>query len=175
MRRISMLLVVAALLPVGTPARASEEVTVSQLVTDSAELAGVAVVVEGELVGDYGFRDDGSMWTQLNGDTYALVPLRESERPAGGNVGVGVRMPAELAEGLDPPGGYRNRGPVVRLTGVWAYHDVDRQGESFLRVESLEIVEPGRPLHERPNVWAMVIGLLLVGVAATVWITRPEE
>jgi hypothetical protein len=84
-------------------------------------------------------------------------------------------MQAELAEGLDPPGGYRNRGPVVRLTGVWAYHDVDRQGESFLRVESLAIVEPGRPLHESPNVWAMVIGLLLVGLAFTLWITRPEE
>lgn len=175
MRRLQLLFAAAAFVAVASPAQASEEVTVSQLVAESLELTGVVVIVEGELVGDYGFRDDGSMWTQLNGDTYALVPLLQSKRPAGGNIGVGIRVPAELAEGLDPPGGYRNRGPLVRVTGMWVHHSDDRQGESFLRVESLEIIEPGIPLHESANVWTVAIGLVLVLAAAGVWLTRPQE
>lgn len=175
MRRLQLLFTAAAFVAVASPAQASEEVTVSQLVAESLELTGVVVIVEGELVGDYGFRDDGSMWTQLNGDTYALVPLLQSKRPAGGNIGVGIRVPAELAEGLDPPGGYRSRGPLVRVTGMWVHHSDDRQGESFLRVESLEIIEPGLPLHESANVWTVAIGLVLVLAAAGVWLTRPQE
>lgn len=175
MRRLQLLFAAAAFVAVASPAQASEEVTVSQLVAESLGLTGVVVIVEGELVGDYGFRDDGSMWTQLNGDSYALVPLLQSKRPAGGNIGVGIRVPAELAEGLDPPGGYRSRGPLVRVTGMWVHHSDDRQGESFLRVESFEIIEPGIPLHESANVWTVAIGLVLVLAAAGVWLTRPQE
>jgi len=175
MRKLQLLLSTAAFVVVASPAQASEEVTVSQLVTESVELSGVLVIVEGELVGDYGFRDDGSMWTQLNGDTYAQVPLLQSERPAGANVGVGIRVPAELAENLDPPGGYRNRGPLVRVTGTWVHHSDDRQGESFLRVESLEILEGGIPLHESADVWTIAVGLILIVGATMVWLTRPQE
>lgn len=175
MRTLQVLLSTAAFVVVASPAQASEEVTVSQLVAESVELSGVVVIVEGELVGDYGFRDDGSMWTQLNGDTYAQVPLLQSERPAGGNVGVGIRVPVELAGDLDPPGGYRNRGPFVRVTGAWVHHSDDRQGESFLRVESLEVLEPGFPLHASPNVWTMAVGLVLILAATIIWLTRPQE
>lgn len=175
MRRLQLFVTTAALLAIGVPAQAAEEVTVSQLVTQSEELDGVTVVVEGELIGDYGFRDDGTMWTQLNGDSYAQVPLLQSRRPAGGNIGVGVSMPAELAKGLGPPGGYRNRGPLVQVTGVWLHHSDDRRGESFLQVETLEVLEPGIPLHEPANGWTIAIGLVLLAAAALVWATRPEE
>jgi hypothetical protein len=175
MRTLELWLTIAALVVVASPAQASEEVTVSQLIAESVELSGVVVIVEGELVGDYGFRDDASMWTQLNGDTYAQVPLLQSRRPAGGNIGVGIRVPAELAEDLDPPGGYRNRGPLVRVTGTWVHHSDDRQGESFLRVESMDVLEGGIPLHESANVWTIAVGLVLILAATMIWLTRPQE
>ena len=53
---------------------------------------------------------------------------------AGANLGIGVRFPAELWPGFDSPGGYRVRGPVVELTGIWRYHDPERGGESYLDV-----------------------------------------
>jgi hypothetical protein len=84
-------------------------------------------------------------------------------------------VPAELAENLDPPGGYRNRGPLVRVTGTWVHHSDDRQGESFLRVESLEILEGGIPLHESADVWTIAVGLILIVGATMVWLTRPQE
>jgi hypothetical protein len=57
--------------------------------------------VKGELVGDYGFRDDGWMWTQINGDSYARSPIRDGGEPVGGNTEIAVRMPTGLGEGLD--------------------------------------------------------------------------
>jgi hypothetical protein len=174
MRGLLLLVTTAAFFVLSSPALAAEEKTVGQLITESAELEGEVVVVEGELIGDYGFREDGSMWTQLNGDPYALQPLRESHA-RGGNIGVGIRVPTELAEGLDPPGGYRNRGPLVRVTGTWIYHDEVRRGETFLWVESLELVEPGRPLTHPTNWWNIAAGLALVVAAYAMWVTRPEE
>lgn len=174
-RSSAIVAVLLGLMMVAAPALAGQEVTVEELTTRAAELAEVEVVVEGELVGDYGFRDDGSMWTQLNGDVYATQPLREGGLASGANVGVGVRMPAEDAAGLDPPGGYRQRGPLVRVTGIWRYHDPGRRGESYLDVKSLEVVEPGRTLPEREN-WLTIAGGLILAVAASaIWLNRSTK
>jgi hypothetical protein len=157
------------------PALAADEVSVEEVVEQAADLAGEEVTVEGELVGDYGFRDDGWMWTQLNGDVYVHEPIREGGSPLGANTGIGIRMPIELAQGLDPPGRYRSRGPVVLATGTWKYHDPERQGESFLEVESLIVVEPGRHLSEDADWGVIVSGALLISGAAGIWFARPRE
>lgn len=160
---------VAAFSFMSSPALAAEEVSVSDLIEMAAELSGQEVTVEGELIGDYGFRDDGWMWTQLNDDLYARNPTREGGPLQGANVGIGIRIPAQLAKDLDPPGGYRHRGPLVSVTGIWKYHDVDRQGESYLEVHSLKVTEPGRRLDEEANSTAIVVGILLLAGAAIVW------
>jgi len=175
-RALRSTLMAAVFLFVPTAAFTAEEVSVSEIVEMAADLAGQEVTVEGELVGDYGFRDDGWMWTQLNGDAYVHRPLREEGSPIGANVGIGVRMPVELAEGLDPPGGYRNRGPIVRVTGIWKYHDPSRQGESYLEVELLTVTESGRQLDEGPNWTAVIFGaLLLAGAGIVALITHPDD
>lgn len=157
------------MLLVATPgvAEAIEENSVSDLIANSEELSGSVVTVEGELVGDYGFRDDGWMWTQLNGDSYVQTPIREGGEPVGGNTGVGIRMPTRLGDRLDPPGGYRNRGPIVRVTGVWKHHDPARQGESYLEVTFMTVGQPGREISEEPQWIATWAGLgLLAGSLA---------
>jgi hypothetical protein len=166
------LVAMAALAPV--PASAAELATVSELIEESPDRDGEEVTVEGELVGDYGFRNDGSMWTQLNGDVYVEEPIREGGSAAGGNIGVGVRMAAQLAEGLDHPGGYHHRGPIVRLTGIWKNHDPERQGETYLDVASLEVIEPGRELDEDVVWWTVLAGAGLLIVAGALWFRRPR-
>ena len=177
MRKLLRVIFLAAVfLFIPAPASAAEEVSVAEILELGAELAGDEVTVEGELVGDYGFRDDGSMWTQLNGDAYVHRPIREEGRPAGANVGIAVRMPAELASAFDPPGGYRKRGPVVRFTGIWKYHDSTRPGESYLEVQSFTVTEPGRLLDEEVNMTPVILGaLLLAGAGATALLTRPRD
>jgi hypothetical protein len=172
--RVAVLAGVFLFIPVS--ASAAEEVSVAEILEMGADLAGEEVTVEGELVGDYGFRDDGSMWTQLNGDTYALQPIREGGRPAGANVGIALRIPLDLGGGLDPPGGYRYRGPIVRVTGIWKYHDTTRPGESYVEVQSLTVTEPGRQLDQEVDWTPIIFGLvLLVGAGAIGWLTRSGD
>jgi len=137
----------------------------SELLIAPKRYDGATITVEGELVGDYGFRRSGMMWTQLNDDTYAHAPVVEGGELTGSNEGIGLRMPAELVDGLSPPGGYRIRGPSVRATGVWKYHDSDRQGETYLDVSSIDIIETGIKLSEGPNTAAIVAGVALLVVA----------
>lgn len=164
----TILLIMMLVLMPDTAFAAEEEVSVSEIIELASKLSGKRLTVEGELVGDYGFRDDGWMWTQLNGDAYVHRPLREEGSPVGANLGIGVRMPLEMAEGLDPPGGYRNRGPLVRVTGIWKYHDPSRQGESYLEVQILIVREPGRKLYEQVNWTAIILGILLLAGAGLV-------
>lgn len=167
-------LVVMTTLLLATPglAAAAEAISVSELIANSEAMSGSEVTVEGELVGDYGFRDDGWMWTQLNGDMYARSPIRAGGQPLGGNVGVGVRMPIGLGVRLDPPGGYGTRGPVVKITGVWKHHDPARQGESYLDVRLIGIIEPGRSMSEEPQWIAALIGLVLLTGSFALWRRR---
>lgn len=166
MRRIALVIVMLSL--VGTPAALAQGapiVEVTHLLENPTEYVGEVVVV-GELIGDYGFRSDESMWTQLNDDSYVTDPVLDDGELTGANVGVAVRIPAAIAEQLDPPGGYRVRGPVVEATGIWKYHDPDRGGESYIDVVSLIVVEPGRGLTEHPTYFVGAFGLVLITYAA---------
>ncbi len=163
MKRFSLLFVVLLSMP-GIPAagaQAAVVVDVGDLLENPVEHIGEVTVV-GELIGDYGFRSDDSMWTQLNDDSYVLDPIQDDGALTGGNVGVAIRIPAEVARRLDPPGGYRVRGPVVAARGIWKYHDPDRSGESYIDVIDLTVVEAGKGLTEHPDYFVGVVGLVLV-------------
>jgi len=169
MQRARLLVTVALLLATPGVAAAADETSVSDLIARSEQLSGVEVTVSGELVGDYGFRDDGWMWTQLNGDAYVDSPVSQGGQPVGGNTGVGIRMPTRLGEGLDPPGGYRNRGPIVRVTGIWKHHDPARQGETYLEVESASVLETGEPMRQGPEWPAAAVGVGLLAASFALW------
>jgi len=149
--------------------QSSALVPISELLEDGARFDHHIITVEGELVGDYGFRDDGFMWTQVNGDSYAREALVDGGPRTGANVGIGVRMPSHLGEGLPPVGGYRLEGPLVHLTGVWRYHDPDRGGESYLDVGELLVVNNGRRLEEGPDWIVFTLGVLLLATSLIMW------
>ena len=150
-------------------AQDDELIPVEVLLAQAESYSGKIITIEGELVGDYGFRSDGTMWTQLNDDSYARDALVDGGPRTGGNTGVGIRMPDALAEGLDAPGGYRLEGPLVRATGTWKYHDPDRGGESYLDVASLEVIEVGRQLEEGPDWIVLVAGLAILFLSLGLW------
>lgn len=131
------------------------------------------VSVEGELVGDYGRREDGTVWVQLNDDAYARRPLRDGGRLEGPNRGIGLHLAAELIDGLGVPGRYEHRGPLVRVQGEFRYHDPARGGETYIEVASLELLEAERRITEPSQLWAALVGMvLLVGAAMAVWMRR---
>jgi hypothetical protein len=168
MRRLVTGVAAGMLVLLASPAFAGE-VAVSELVADGASYAGTEITVVGELIGDYGSRRDGFTWTQLNGDAYAYAPVVGGGALKGANVGIGIRMPTELAQGLDSPGRYRTVGPLVRVTGIWRYHDPVRQGETYLDVSTLDVVEPGRTLRESPVWVSYFLGFAFLGIAGVAW------
>lgn len=147
----------------------AELVPVTDLLDAGATYDNTMITVEGELVGDYGFRHDGFMWTQLNDDSYARYALVDGGPRTGANVGIGVRMPTALGEDLAPVGGYRLEGPLVQLTGVWRHHDPERGGETYLDAASLVIIENGRRLEEGPDWVVFAVGAALIMVALVMW------
>lgn len=174
MRRVLLVVTLGIVLVAGATNADAAPVDVEVLLADPEAFRG-EVTLEGELVGDYGWRGDGWVWAQLNDDPYAEAPLLEHGGFGGGNVGVGIRMPHDIAEQLGPPGGYRRRGPLVAATGTWVYHDASRGGESYLEVESLVVLDPGRDLSEGPSWLRLVAGALLTVSAAGLWLTRRRE
>jgi len=156
----------------GAPAFAEQAtaVSVTDLLAAPESFDGTTIAVQGELVGDYGFRRDGSMWTQLDDDSYAVAPVVDGGDLTGSNIGIGIEMSAAIGRGLDPPGGYRVRGPIVQVSGIWQYHDSARGGESYLEAVSVEVVTGGADLTEGPNWVALGGGIALVAVAAGLWL-----
>jgi len=161
---VRRLFLVAFLLMAAAAPAMADSVDVGDLLDNPTSYVG-EITIEGELIGDYGFRSDGFMWTQLNDDSYGLDPVQDGGELTGGNVGVAVRIPETIARTLDPPGGYRVRGPIIVATGTWKYHDPDRGGETYLDVSNVVVAAPGRDLVEHPNPVVLIAGLGLIAAA----------
>jgi hypothetical protein len=161
MRRLVVLM--ATVLGIAAPALAGE-VSVPVLISDGAVFDDQTITVEGELVGDFQ-RRGAWVWVQLNGDSYADSPAPAGGELTGSNIGIAVRFASDAfdAAGFERPGGYGVRGPVVRVTGDWRYHDEERGGESYLAVDSFEVLERERRFEEEMPWAVLAIGL---GVAA---------
>lgn len=168
---------VAIALVVTAPAALAQSTPVSALLEQPAAFECTAttcpeVTVTGELVGDYGTRRDGSAWVQLNDDLYVQNPLREGGEPAGSNVAIGLRLDEELLVGLETPGRYQHRGPVVTVTGRFFHHDPERGGETYIDVADLTVIEPGRQLPLPSHWWSAALGGVLLAGSAVVGVSR---
>jgi hypothetical protein len=123
----------------------------------------------GEVVGDVLRRRDGA-WVQLNDDIYAgdAGPLPAHRDFRGGNAGVGVFIPHDLAEQISFVGGPRFHGDVLEVVGV--FHRVDPEADevAIIRARQGEVVRPGRPFEDTPLRDRQVVALLLAPLALAI-------
>jgi len=170
MKAVIVIGIAGLMLALAAPAHA-DEVRVADLLADPGARDGTEITLVGELIGDFQHRGS-EVWVQLNDDPYVTAPLHDGGSLAGTNVGVAVRFPTALFDtgGFTEVGGYRVRGPVVRVTGTWLFHDDSRGGESYLSVESLEVVEAARPISQGGDWPVLLVGtaLIVIGVAPVV-------
>lgn len=145
--------------------------TTSELLADPESWDGRTVVVTGELVGDYGERNNGT-WMQVNDDPYAESPLLETGVLLGTNSGMSVLIPSDLVDEdtWGPAGRYRNRGPLVAITAIFRYNSPLRQGATFLEARDIILIEPARSIVDTGPTWPLTTGLVLLGSAAALWI-----
>jgi hypothetical protein len=128
-----------------------------------------SVSYEGEVVGAV-LRRSGGAWLQLNDDVYADTsgPLPAHRDYRGGNAGIGVFVPDEVADQIGVVGGPHTRGDVVAVTGV--YHRVDTtSGEvSVIRAQAGEVVRAGGTFEDERlpdrEIAAALLAALAVGL-----------
>ncbi len=143
-------------------------VSSSQLYDCPQSFDGETLRYSGEVVGGVLRRTDGA-WVHLNDDIYADVdvagPLPAHRDYRGGNGGLGVFIPHELADRITYVGGPRSRGDVLDVVGT--FHRVDAAtGEVAILRATGGTVQPGEPLR-RPVLplrltVAIVMGALML-------------
>lgn len=153
----------------GTAGAQASELDAAELLADPERWGGDRVAVIGELVGDYS-RRDGEVWVQLNDDSYVSSPILAGGEPMGANVGLGARIPQALFSDTvrGGPGRYGQRGPIVRLEGIFVHSDPELGGESYLAVDAARLIDESEPLPTPgPDLWTAV-GVGLLGAAGVI-------
>ena len=163
MRRFAVMLI-CFLVP-GIAAQGQEELPVSTLLAEPDTYDQQIVTIRGELVGDYGERDD-VVWVQLNDDPYVDQPFAEAERLGGTNTGISVRLSGSVPSEFGPPGGYQVRGPIVEVTGVFRDLDPHLGGLTFVEAVEVVLVAPAAVFPDHgPDPVPAIAGITLTAAA----------
>lgn len=168
--RVAILLVLSALLFVSALPASASRLETSELDASPSTWDGQRVTITGEIIGDYGRRHD-VVWVQINDDAYSEAPLVETGELAGTNTGLGVRIPNSIfSESWGSPGGYRTRGPIVEVSGVFRYADDETGGDTFLDATEIQLIEPARPLELPGADWKLIFGsLVAIAAGGALW------
>jgi hypothetical protein len=158
-----------ALMWLAAPASASQ-VSVTDLDGDPLSWNERQVTIRGEIVGDYSPRND-EVWVQVNDDAYVDAPSVETGELAGGNVGIGVRIPGGIFdESWGAPGGYKVRGPIVEVTGIFRYADPATGGATFVDASSVTLIDPAREMETPPpQMGLLVAAIAMMAVGFGMW------
>lgn len=122
---------------------------------------------EGEVIGAVLRRSDGA-WVQLNDDAYAadLGPLPAHREFRGGNSGVGVHLPEDLADEIESVGGPSTTGDVLAVTGVSYQSDPDSGEAAVIRASGATVTARGEPISHAALPDRRIAGIVLALLAA---------
>lgn len=155
----------ATLAPAGPPI----DVTADELLDCPETFDRRTVRYRGEVVGGLLDRADG-VWAQVNDDAYALDvgPLPAHRDYRGGNVGIGVLLPPDLAEQIGTVGGPRTRGDQVEVVGVFRRVDPATREVTVIRASDGALVRPGEVVADAAQPGRQGVAALLALAAAAI-------
>jgi hypothetical protein len=89
-------------------------------------------------------------WVHLNDDVYAgdVGPLPAHRDYQGGNGGIGVRIPADLAEEIDWVGSGRARGDVLEVVGTFHRVHAESREPAVIVATGGRVVRRGEPFTD---------------------------
>ncbi len=153
----------ACIFLVAPPAFAIDKVTVSELEALPWNYADEEVQIVGEVIGDYAIQAT-QVWIQVNDDAYATSPLAEGGL-AGTNSGIGVLISrSHFSHDWGPPGGYRVRGPIVEVTGIFRYNDGREAGGTYIEATKVEVLEESRPIAAPFSTGPLLYGIAILAL-----------
>jgi hypothetical protein len=138
---------VSFLLIFSTHAFAAYKTTdINQLIENAKALDGKEVTVQGEAIGEPLPRGD-DCWINMSDGTNAI----------------GIWMKASDAQKIIRFGDYKNKGDVIRVTGIFNRACVEHGGEADIHNNSMFIVQKGAPVKEQiPTAKIIAAAFLLI-------------
>lgn len=128
------------------PAHGQEPLTVTSedLIECPDAYDGRAVRYRGEVVRAV-LERGARAWAQLNDDAYALTrgPLPEHRTAVGGNSGVPVSLPGDVATTIERIGDFRTQGDVLEVRGTFRRAHPGDAGAPAIHADAVQTVRPG--------------------------------
>ena len=147
-------------------ARAEDTVQVSQLVDNMKKYDGKVVTIQGEAIGDVMVRGTYA-WITVDDDRYSKKSIEEGGELVGmSNSGIGIWVLEHDTREITIYGGYKNKGAIVRVTGVFNRACHEHGGDTDIHATSVEVLKPGHPFsHPFPYDKLLVVVLLTCAIA----------
>jgi hypothetical protein len=153
-------------------ARAGEVVTTQELIDNMGKYDGQEVTIVGEAIGDLMQRGDFG-WITVNDDPYSVKSIEEGGSHQGvSNVGIGVWAPMSEIGDIHILGGYKNKGDLVRVTGIFNRVCNEHGGDTDIHAKSVVVIERGHAFSHPFKYWLLVLVLILGGIIAILWNIR---
>ena len=110
----------------------AESISSTELIQNPQGHDGEEIVFEGEVIGEVMRRSDGA-WVNIND----------------GENSIGVWMPSELAAVIEYKGGYKAKGDILQVKGIFNRACVRHGGDLDIHVISLEKIKSGWQRQEK--------------------------
>jgi hypothetical protein len=154
------------------PALSDDTVQINQLVTNMRKYDGKVVTIHGEAIGDVMVRG-AYAWITVNDDRYSKKSVEEGGELIGmSNSGIGVWVPARDTRDINICGGYKNKGAMVRVTGVFHRACHEHGGDTDIHATSVEVLKPGYPFHHPFPYGKLLAVIVLTCTIGLLWYWR---
>ena len=154
MRKNKAILILAVLFTVtfAVPCAASDNITtINDLIENSVALDNKEVTIQGEAIGEALERGEYA-WININDTTNAI--------------GVWVKT-SDIAQ-IKYYGDYKNKGDVVKVTGIYHRACSEHGGDIDVHCESIEVVESGYAVQRQLSPHKIIVALTMALLAAVI-------
>lgn len=143
----------------------------AELVEHPAAWDGRVIEFTGEAVRESMVRGERA-WIHVNDDAYATMESGPRTTLAGYNSGMGVWIDASAIEEIGVFGGYRHRGDLVRVEGVFNAACAQHGGDMDIHARRLGIVTRGEAIPYVVGGWKVPTALALALIAVLLWVAE---
>jgi len=131
----------------------AQTVPSAELISRSREYDGKTVVYQGEVIGD-----------KMARGKFAWINVHDGQNA------LGVWVPGEMALDVRMTGDYKNRGDIVRISGIFNRSCQEHGGDLDIHAQAINKVSDGVKIKEKVSAAKARLVLVLAGISGLIWI-----